>query len=65
MFIAAIKMLIGPTIFCTVVLGIAGTQDMKKVGRVGLKGVVVLPSDDNNPLIIDLMPLIFGDPAVA
>jgi aerobic C4-dicarboxylate transport protein len=28
-------MLIGPIVFCTVVLGIAGAGDMKKVGRVG------------------------------
>ena len=28
-FIALIKMLIGPIIFCTVVLGIAGAGDMK------------------------------------
>lgn len=36
-FIALIKMLIGPVIFCTVVLGIAGAGDMRKVGRVGGK----------------------------
>lgn len=40
MFIAAIKMLIGPIIFYTVVHGIAGIQDMKKVGRVGLKALL-------------------------
>ncbi len=38
-FIALVKMLIGPVIFCTVVLGIAGTGDMKKVGRVGGKAL--------------------------
>src|SRR2546422_4411224 len=31
-FIALVKMLISPVIFCTVVLGIAGAGDMKKVG---------------------------------
>ncbi len=36
-FISLIKMLIAPLIFCTVVLGISGAGDMKKVGRVGLK----------------------------
>jgi aerobic C4-dicarboxylate transport protein len=36
-FIKLIKMLIAPIIFCTVVTGIAGMQDMEKVGRVGLK----------------------------
>jgi aerobic C4-dicarboxylate transport protein len=39
-FIALVKMLIGPVIFCTVVLGIAGAGDMKKVGRVGGKALL-------------------------
>jgi aerobic C4-dicarboxylate transport protein len=39
-FIAFIKMLIGPVIFCTVVTGIAGAGSMKKVGRVGIKALV-------------------------
>lgn len=34
-FIKLIKMLIAPIIFCTVVLGIAGMEDMKKVGKTG------------------------------
>ena len=39
-FIALVKMLIAPIIFCTVVLGIAGAGDMKKVGRVGGKALL-------------------------
>ena len=39
-FISLIKMLISPIIFCTVVLGIAGAGDMKKVGRVGGKALL-------------------------
>jgi len=34
-FIKLIKMLIAPVIFCTVVLGVAGVEDLKKVGRTG------------------------------
>ncbi|HME08225.1 MAG TPA: dicarboxylate/amino acid:cation symporter [Bryobacteraceae bacterium] len=34
-FIKLIKMMIAPIIFCTVVLGIAGTEDLRKVGKVG------------------------------
>ena len=34
-FIKLIKMLIAPVIFCTVVTGIAGVEDIKKVGRTG------------------------------
>ncbi len=39
-FIALVKMLISPIVFCTVVLGIAGAGDMKKVGRVGAKALL-------------------------
>jgi aerobic C4-dicarboxylate transport protein len=39
-FIALVKMLISPVIFLTVVLGIAGMSDMKKVGRVGAKALI-------------------------
>ena len=39
-FIKTIKMLIAPIIFCTVVHGIASMNDMKKVGRVGLKAII-------------------------
>src|SRR5690242_2334342 len=39
-FIAAIRMVIAPIIFCTVVHGIASMEDMKKVGRVGLKALI-------------------------
>jgi aerobic C4-dicarboxylate transport protein len=39
-FIALIRMLIGPVIFCTVVHGIARMNDMARVGRVALKAIV-------------------------
>ena len=39
-FIKLIKMIITPVIFCTVVTGIAGMDDMKKVGRVGAKALL-------------------------
>lgn len=39
-FIKLIKMIIAPIIFCTVVTGIAGMEDMKKVGRVGVKALL-------------------------
>jgi aerobic C4-dicarboxylate transport protein len=38
-FIALIKMLIAAVIFCTVVQGIAGTGNLKKLGRVGGKAL--------------------------
>jgi aerobic C4-dicarboxylate transport protein len=39
-FIKLIKMLIGPIVFCTVVDGIAGMQDIRKVGRIGCKALL-------------------------
>ena len=39
-FISLIKMVIAPIIFFTVVLGITGAGSMKKVGRVGGKGIL-------------------------
>jgi aerobic C4-dicarboxylate transport protein len=39
-FIKLVKMIIAPVIFFTVVSGIAGMQDMKKVGRVGGKALL-------------------------
>ena len=39
-FIKLVRMLIAPIIFCTVVHGIASSDDAKKVGRVGVKAIV-------------------------
>lgn len=39
-FIALVKMLIAPVVFCTVVHGIASMRDMKKLGRVGWKALL-------------------------
>ena len=54
-FIALVKMLIGPVIFCTVVLGIAGAGDMKKVGRVGGKALIYFETVSNISLVIGLV----------
>jgi aerobic C4-dicarboxylate transport protein len=40
LFLRSIKMIIGLVIFCTVVTGIGGMSDMKKVGRVGGKALI-------------------------
>ncbi len=39
-FIKLVKMMIAPVIFCTIVTGIAGMQNTKKIGSVGLKAIV-------------------------
>ncbi|MFI5681306.1 cation:dicarboxylate symporter family transporter [Streptomyces cellulosae] len=38
-FITAMKMLIGPIVFLTIIGGIAGVADLKKVGRTGIKAL--------------------------
>ena len=53
-FIKLIKMIIGPVIFCTVVTGIAGMEDMKKVGRVGGKAILYFEIVSTLALIIGL-----------
>ena len=54
-FIKLIKMLIAPIIFCTVVHGIASMEDMKKVGRVGLKALIYFEVVTTLALIVGLL----------
>src|SRR6187455_2058479 len=53
-FIALVKMLIAPIIFCTVVLGISGAGSMKKVGRVGGKALLYFEVVSTFALVIGL-----------
>ncbi|MGA7023051.1 MAG: C4-dicarboxylate transporter DctA, partial [Pseudolabrys sp.] len=54
-FIKLIKMIIAPIIFCTVVHGIASMQDMKKVGRVGLKALIYFEVTTTIALVVGLI----------
>jgi aerobic C4-dicarboxylate transport protein len=54
-FIKLIKMLIAPVIFCTVVHGIASLEDLKKLGRVGIKAIVYFEVVSTAALIIGLI----------
>jgi aerobic C4-dicarboxylate transport protein len=54
-FIKLIKMLIAPIIFCTVVHGIASMEDLKKVGRVGLKALIYFEVVTTLALIVGLI----------
>ena len=54
-FIKLIKMIIAPVIFCTVVAGIAGMQDMKKIGRVGGKALLYFEVVSTVALAIGLL----------
>ena len=54
-FIRLITMIISLVIFCTVVSGIAGMQDMKKVGRVGGKALLYFEAVSTLALVIGLV----------
>ena len=54
-FIKAIRMLIAPIIFCTVVHGIARMTDLAKVGRVAIKAIVYFEVLTTVALVIGLI----------
>ena len=54
-FIKLIKMIIAPIIFCTIVVGIAGMEDMKKVGKTGGYAVLYFEVVSTIALIIGLL----------
>src|SRR5476651_1183300 len=54
-FISLITMLIAPIIFFTIVLGIAGMSDLKKVGRVGGKALLYFEIVSTFALIIGII----------
>lgn len=63
-FIKAIKMIIAPIIFFTVVHGIASMRDMKKVGRVGLKALIYFEIVTTFALVIGLLVVNLWKPGV-
>jgi aerobic C4-dicarboxylate transport protein len=54
-FIALIRMMIAPVIFCTIVHGIASMGDLKKVGRVGIKTLFYFEAVSTLALAIGLI----------
>jgi aerobic C4-dicarboxylate transport protein len=54
-FIKLVKMMIAPVIFCTIVNGIAGMRNAKKVGRIGIKTVIYFEVVSTLALIIGLI----------
>ncbi|MDT7836504.1 dicarboxylate/amino acid:cation symporter [Aquabacterium sp. OR-4] len=54
-FIKLIKMIIAPIIFCTVVVGIAGMEDMKKVGKTGGLALLYFEIVSTLALVIGLL----------
>ena len=63
-FIRLIKMIIAPVIFCTVVTGIAGMEDMKKVGKTGGLALLYFEVVSTIALIIGLIVVNVCQPGV-
>jgi aerobic C4-dicarboxylate transport protein len=63
-FIKAIRMLIAPIIFCTVVHGIAHMADMARVGRVAIKAIIYFEIMTTVALIIGLIAVNVLKPGV-
>ena len=63
-FIKLIKMIIAPVIFCTVVVGIAGMEDMKKVGKTGGLALLYFEIVSSIALIVGLVIVNIVEPGV-
>jgi proton glutamate symport protein len=53
-FLRLIKMIIAPLLFATLVVGIAGTGDVKAMGRIGLKAIVYFEAATTIALFLGL-----------
>lgn len=54
-FIKMIKMVIAPLIFASIVIGVAGMQDTKKVGKIGLTAIIYFEIMTSIALLIGLI----------
>lgn len=63
-FLNLIKMLIAPLIFSTLVVGIAGAGDMKKVGRIGVKAMAYFTMATLLALVIGLIAVNITKPGL-
>jgi len=64
LFINLVRMMIGPVIFCSVVHGVAGMNDMKRVGRVALKALAYFLAITLIALVIALLAVNIWKPGV-
>ena len=53
-FLRMIKMIIAPLLFSTLVVGIAGTVDLKATGRIGLKAIIYFEAATTIALFLGL-----------
>jgi proton glutamate symport protein len=63
-FLRMIKMIIAPLLFSTLVVGIAGTGDLKAMGRIGLKAIIYFEAATTIALFLGLGIVNFFQPGV-
>jgi proton glutamate symport protein len=61
-FLRMIKMIIAPLLFSTLVVGIAGTGDLKAMGRIGLKAIIYFEIATTIALFLGLLLVNFFEP---
>jgi proton glutamate symport protein len=61
-FLRMIKMIIAPLLFSTLVIGIAGTGDLKAMGRIGLKAIIYFEVATTIALFLGLFIVNFFQP---
>jgi len=54
-FVKLVRMVVGPIVFCTVVLGIAQARDLRQVGRLGVKALIYFEILSTLALILGLV----------
>src|SRR5881396_3044399 len=64
LFLNLIKSVIAPLIFSTLVIGIAGTGDIRQVGRIGLKSLVYFEVVTTFALVIGLAAVNLTKPGI-
>jgi proton glutamate symport protein len=64
MFLRMVKMIIAPLLFSTLVVGIAGHGDIKKIGRVGAKTIVYFEIVTTVALLIGIAVANFTNPGL-
>ena len=61
-FVALIRMMIAPVIFCVIVQGIASMSDLKKVGKVGIKALIYFEVVSTLALIVGIVVAVILHP---
>src|SRR5439155_9139534 len=61
-FLRLIRMIVAPLLFTTLVTGIAGTHDLRSLGRIGIKALVYFEVATTIALIIGLFLVNFFQP---